>query len=218
MADKSMNVDGEVSWKRSNGNPTETVEEVATSSATATESENGNAIKESTIEGYPVVPIGQDGDGAVKPTSEPEKEGYGENIGDRGNGTEGVKKEPETGEKRGRGDVDGGPEIPSEEEHNSAEKAEGRDAKKPRTGEVEDAGTENGSINNDGNADEKDGKREVREGDPTAKVAEKEEQKAPKKRGPGRPKKSESKVEKTAPSVKETNDSDSVGKRTRSKA
>ena len=201
-----------------NGNPAGTLEEVASSSAIAIESKNGNSIKKNANEGNPTVHVSQDGNGVVNRASGLEREGNGGNNDDGGNEGGGDKKEPETGEKRGRGDADGGLETAPEEERESAEKAEGRGAKKPKTGEGEDAGTKNDSIKVGGNGDKKDDKLEAGEGEPAAKGVEREEQKAPKKRGPGRPKKSESKVEKTAALVRETNNSDSIGKRTRSKA
>ncbi|KAI9771704.1 MAG: hypothetical protein M1840_001920 [Geoglossum simile] len=203
MADENIPVGDEVSWKRSNGGTVE----AATSSAIVIEPGIGNTTKNAGEGNHAV----QDGNDVVERPSGLEKEGGG---GDEGNEKQGDKKEPDTGEKRGRGDAGGGLEIASGEGHKSAEGAEGRDSKKPKT-EVEGAGTKNGSIKIDGSGEKKDDKQDS-EG-LTVKVARKEES-APKKRGPGRPKKSESKIEKTAASVKETKNSDSIGRRTRSKA
>jgi hypothetical protein len=170
-----------------------------------TEPKNGNTIKNASEGNYAV----QGGNDVVERANE-----LNEGSSDKGNEKQGDKKEPDTGEKRGRGDADGDVEMVSEEGHKPAEEPEGRDAKKPKTGEVEDAGTKNGSSKPDGNGAKKDDKQENEE--LTVKLAPKEEQKAPKKRGPGRPKKSESKTEKTAGSA--PNSGDSIGKRTRSKA
>jgi hypothetical protein len=144
----------------------------------------------------------------VERPSELEKEGRAD---DKGNETQADKKEPDTGEKRGRGDADGDLETASGEDHESAERVEERDAKKPKTGEVEDTGIKNGSNKIDENREEKDDKQEDKE--PTVDATPKELQTAPRKRGPGRPKKSDSKA---SPPAGETKDS--IGKRTRSKA